>query len=107
MYNHSIFADTFVLSHCNFSSPIIGIIRVSCNISHRILVNLRCIHNCIVPNVTEYGSSPLIVRGLDPGVRYNVIVHVFNDDEVGLNDQMLAKEITVLAKVNAGTVYVH
>jgi len=97
------FADTFVLSHCDFSSPSIGTIRVSCNISHPIQVNLTCTNNCNDPMVTVNGSSPLTVSGLDPGVMYSVSVTVFNNNEVGLSDQTLTQDITV----NEGkTVYI-
>ena len=46
--------------------------------------------------VTSNGSSPLTVRGLDPGIMYSVTINVFNGNQVVLSDQMVIKTITVV-----------
>ena len=96
------FTDTFMLKNCDVTSPNAGTVRVSCDISHPILVTLTCTNNCNNPMITTNGSSPLIVTGLDPGVTYSVTVTVFNDNEVGLSDQTLTQTVTV----NSGSISV-
>ena len=46
--------------------------------------------------VTSNGSSPLAVRGLDPGMMYSVIINVFNGNQVVLNNQTVTLTITVM-----------
>ena len=52
--------------------------------------------------VTSNGSSPLTVRGLDPGVMYSVIINVFDGNQVVLSDQMITTNITVTLKNSSG-----
>ena len=78
------------------TSPSIGTIRVSCDSSHQILVTLTCTNNCSNPMVTSNGSSPLTVKGLDPGMMYSVKINVFDGNQVLLRDQMVIKTITVM-----------
>ena len=52
--------------------------------------------------VTSNGSSPLTVRGLDPGVMYSVIINVFDGSQVVLSDQMITTNITVTLKNSSG-----
>ena len=90
------FIDTYTLQNCTVTSPSIGIIRVSCDSSHQILITVTCT-NCNNPNmVTSSGSSPLIVRGLDPGIMYTVMINVFDGNQVVLRDQTLDLTITVM-----------
>ena len=72
-----------------------GTIRVSCDSSHQIHVTLTCT-NCTNPLLITYGSSPLIVRGLDPGVIYSVIINVFDDNQIVLRNQTVMLTITVM-----------
>ena len=46
--------------------------------------------------VTSNGSSPLTVRGLDPGMMYSVIINVFDGNQVVLSNQTVTKTITVM-----------
>ena len=52
--------------------------------------------------MTSNGSSPLTVRGLDPGMMYSVMINVFNGSQVG--DQTVNLSITVMSD-NSGKVY--
>ena len=79
------------------TSPSIGTIRVSCDSSHQILVTLKCTNNCNNPVVTSNGSSPLTVRGLDPGMMYSVIINVFDGNQVVLIGRVVRKSITVIS----------
>ena len=78
------------------TSPSIGTIRVSCDSSHQILVTLTYTNNCNNPMVTGNGSSPLTVRGLDPGMMYSVIINVFDGNQVVLRDQTVTLTSTVM-----------
>ena len=89
-------ADTFVLQNCTVTSPSTGTIRVSCDSSHQILVTLTCTNNCNNPMVTSNGSSPLTMRGLDPGTMYSVIINVFDGSQVVLRDRVVEQAITVM-----------
>ena len=91
-----IFTDTFILHRCIVTSPSVGAIRVSCDSSHQILVTLICTNNCTNPMVTSNGSSPLTMRGLDPGMMYSVTINVFDGNQVVLSNQTVAKSITVM-----------
>ena len=85
------------------TSPSTGTIRVSCDSSHQILVTLTCTNNCNNPMVTSNGSSPLTVKGLDPGMMYSVIINVFDGNQV-LRGRLVIKTITVRsATVTSGT----
>ena len=90
-----IILDTFVLQNCTVSSPSTGTIRVSCDSSHQILVTLTCTNNCNNPMVTSNGSSPLTVRGLDPGMMYSITINVFDGNEVVLSDQTVKLTICI------------
>ena len=45
--------------------------------------------------VTSNGSSPLTVRGLDPGMMYSITINVFNGSQVVLRGKVERKTITV------------
>ena len=54
--------------------------------------------------VTSNGSSPLTVRGLDPGMMYSVIINVFDGNQVVLRGRVVRRIITVRsATVTSGT----
>ena len=104
--------DTFVLQNCTVTSPSIGTIRVSCDSSHQILVTLTCTNNCNNPMVTSNGSSPLTVRGLDPGMMYCVMINVFDGNKVVFMAQVVRKFITVMGSISSKicdciTIYTH
>ena len=91
-----IFAGTTVLQNCTVTSSSTGTIRVSCDSPYQILVTLTCTNNnCNNPMVTSNGSSPLTVRGLDPGMMYSVTINVFNNTQIVLRDLMITANITV------------
>ena len=90
-----ILSDTFSLQNCTLTSPSARTIRVSCNISHQILVTLTCTNNCNNPMVTIIGSSPLTVRGLDSGMMYSVTINVFDGNQVVLNDRTVTRTVIV------------
>ena len=46
--------------------------------------------------VTSNGSSPLTVRGLDPGMMYSVTINVFDGNQVVLRGKIVRKTITVM-----------
>ena len=46
--------------------------------------------------VTSNGSSPLTVKGLDPGMMYSVTINVFDGSQVVLRGRVVIKTITVL-----------
>ena len=53
--------------------------------------------------VTSNGSSPLTVRGLDPGMMYSVTINVFDGNQVVLRGRVERKIITVMsATVTSG-----
>ena len=87
------------------TSPSAGTIIVSCDSSHQILVTLTCTNNCNNPMVTSNGSSPLTVRGLNPGMMYSVTINVFDRNHVVLSDQTCAvtQTITVMSD-NSGKI---
>ena len=89
-------ADTFILQNCTVTSSSIGTIRVSCDSSHQILVTSTCTNNCNNPMVTSSGSSPLTMRGLDPGMMYSVIINVFDGNQVVLRGRVVERGITVM-----------
>ena len=74
-----------------------GTIRVSCDSSHQILVTLTCANNCNNPMVTSNGSSPRIVKGLDPGMMYSVMINVFDGNQVVFSNQTDILTITVMS----------
>ena len=87
--------DTSFLQNCTVTSPTTGTIRVSCDSSHQIAVIVTCT-NCNNPNmVTSSGNSPLIVRELDPGVMYSVMINVFDGNQVIITNQTVTTTITV------------
>ena len=47
--------------------------------------------------VTSNGSSPLTVRGLDPGMMYSVIINVFDGSQVMLRGRVERRTITVIS----------
>ena len=97
------YVDTYTLQNCTVTSPSIGTIRVSCDSSHQILVTLTCTNNCNNPMVTSNGSSPLTVRGLDPGMMYSVIINMFDGNQVVLIGRVERRTITVInATVTSG-----
>ena len=99
-----IFIDTTILQNCRMTSFSVGTITVSCDSPYQILVTLTCTNNCSNPMVTSNGSSPLTVRGLDPGVMYSVTINVFDGNQVVLSDQMITTNITVMK--NLGKTFV-
>ena len=46
--------------------------------------------------VTSSGTSPLTVRGLDPGMVYSVMINVFDGNQVVLTDQTVNLCITLM-----------
>ena len=46
--------------------------------------------------VTSNGSSPLTVRGFDPGMMYFVTINVFDGNQVVLRGRVVRKTITVV-----------
>ena len=54
--------------------------------------------------VTSNGSSPLTVRGLDPGMMYSVIINVFDGIKVVLSGRVVKKAITVV-NTTSGKIY--
>ena len=53
--------------------------------------------------VTSNGSSPLTVRGLDPGMMYSVTINVFDGNQVVLRGRVKRRTITVIsATVTSG-----
>ena len=101
-----IFIGTYYDRYCEATSSSIGTITVSCRFPLEILVTLKCTNNCTIPELITYGSSPLTVRGLDPGVMYSVIINVFDGSHVVLNNQMEVRNITVMSD-KSGEDYVH
>ena len=95
-YHCFLLADTFILQNCDVTSPSTGTIRVSCDSSHQIQVTALCADECNDFIVTSNGYSPLTVRGLDPGKRYSVAIHVFDGNRVVLNGERVTKAITVI-----------
>ena len=79
------------------TSPNIGIIRISCDSSHQILVTLSYTNNYSNPIVTSSGSSSLTVTGLDPGVLYIVAISLFDGNQVILRDLTVIKIIKVMS----------
>ena len=77
------------------TSPSTGTIRVSCDSPYQILATLTCTDNCNNSVVTIIGSSPLTVRGLDPGMMYSVTINVFDGNQIILRDLMITANITV------------
>ena len=97
------YVDTFILQNCTVTSPSIGIIRVSCDSS---LVTLTCANNGNNPIVNSNGSSPLTVRGLDPGIKYSVTINVFDGNQVVLRGRVEIKTITALsATITSGKIH--
>ena len=97
MYN--IILDTFILQNCDVTSPSIGTIRVLCDSSHQILVNLTCSNNSSNCMVTGTGNNPLTITGLNPGVMYNVTIYVFDGSQVVFNNQVVMRTITVMGNM--------
>ena len=87
------FIETFILQNCTVISPSTGAIIVSCDSPHQILV-ITHTNNCFI-KVSVNGSSPLTVRGLDPGMMYSVIINVFDGNQVVLRSQIVTKTILV------------
>ena len=54
--------------------------------------------------VTTNGSSPLTVRGLDPGMIYSVMINVFDGNQVVFSNQTVTLTITVMSN-NSGKIY--
>ena len=79
------------------TSPSVGTIRVSCDSSHQIHVDVLCTSHCNNNNilVSSNGYSPLTVTGLDPGIMYSVTINVFNGNQAVLNDERITKRIRV------------
>ena len=48
--------------------------------------------------MTSNGSSPLTVRGLDPGIMYSVTINVFNGNQVVFRNETVMKTITVMGE---------
>ena len=89
------------------TSPSAGTIRVSCDSSHQIQVTIRCIYNCTNPVLITYGNSPLIVRGLDPGMMYSVMINVFDGSQVVLSDQAVTLTSTVMGDKSGMHIITH
>ena len=96
MFMFLIFTGTTVLQNCKITSSSVGTITVSCDSPYQILVTLTCTNNCNNPMVTSIGSSPLTVRGLDPGMIYSVTINVFMDNQIVFEDLMITANITVI-----------
>ena len=96
-----LFTDTCILQNCEVTSPSVGTIRVSCDLSHQIQVNIICPDNCNNPIVTSSGYSPLTVMGLDPGQRYTVIIHVFDGNQLVLTNERITKTIIVMSTTSS------
>ena len=47
--------------------------------------------------VTVSGSSPLTVRGLDPGIMYFVMINAFDGNQVVFSDEIVNQTTTVMA----------
>ena len=45
--------------------------------------------------MTIVGSSPLTLRGFDPGMMYSVTINVFNNDQIILRNVTITANITV------------
>ena len=90
-------------------SPSIGTIRVSCDSPHQIQVTILCAVECDKFVGTSNGYSPLIVRGLDPGIRYVVTISVYNGNQGVLSNERVTKTITVInttpSKINDHILY--
>ena len=86
---------TFILQNCSVTSPSNGIIRVSCDSPHQILIS-ACTDNCYNVKMTSSGYSPLIIRGLDPGIMYSVTINVFDGNQVVVKDETVTKTVTVM-----------
>ena len=56
--------------------------------------------------VTSNGSSPLTVRGLDPGMIYSVMINVFDGNQVVLRGRVVRKSITVINTTTSGKIVV-
>ena len=93
-----IFTDTFVLQDCTVTSPSTGTITVSCDSPYQILVTLTCTNNCNNAMVTSNGSSPLTVRGLDPGMTYSVTINPLIN-QIILRDIVITVNITISGKL--------
>ena len=78
------------------TSSDVGTIIASCDSCHQILVTLTCTNNCNNPMVTSNGSSPLTVRGLDPGMMYFVTINEFDGNQVVFSNQTVIVNITVM-----------
>ena len=100
-----ILTDTFHYWNCDVISNSTGTIRVSCDVSHEILITLTCMHKCTNPKLITYGNSPLTVGGLDPGMMYSVMINVFDGSHVVLRDQMIVQNITVMNKTSNKYMY--
>ena len=57
--------------------------------------------------VTSNGSSPLTVRGLDPGMMYSVMINVFDGNQVVLSNQTVNQSITVMSGNSGKILYKH
>ena len=51
--------------------------------------------------VTNSGSSPLTVGGLDPGMMYSVVINVFDGNQVVLRGRVVTKTITVMGTTSS------
>ena len=87
------FIDTYVLQNCTVTSPSTGTIRVSCDSPHQILLTTYT-NNCFT-KLSVNGSSPLTVRGLDPGIMHSVIINVFDGKQVVVRNEIVTKTIMV------------
>ena len=96
-----VLAGTFILQNCKVTSPSVGTIRVSCDSSHQIQVNVICPSNCRNRVVIGNGYSPLTVMGLDPGRRYTVTINVFDGIQVVLIDDVIRKTIRVISTTSS------
>ena len=99
-----IFTGTTVLRDCTVTSPSAGTITISCDSPYQILVTLTCTNNCSNPMVTSIGSSPLTVRGLEPGMMYSVLINVFDNNQIILRNVTITANVTV--KNNSGKISV-
>lgn len=76
------------------ASPNIGVIKISCDIPHQISVIVQHMYSYYYYTRVN-GSSPVTVKGLDPGETYSVTVEVYDGNQVGLTDQKVTETITV------------
>ena len=96
------FTDTFIIQNCEVTSPSVGTIRVSCDLSHQIQVSIVCVDNkCDKFAGGSNGYSPLTETGFDPGKVYTVFINVIDGNQVVSNDERITQTITVISTTSS------